>query len=318
VAGWRTVYRIIASLPTHSKNLTFPHAIWYIDALVTGRIDDVLPYHLNFLSIMIVLSHHHSDKQLVDQLAVRLATAFGEGTVYYDSWSLQPGNGIGERMPEALAKCTHFFYLVTPNASKGGLLSLEWQNAILRANKQCKIVAIRADAAELPPTMTQSLSSDMHTVGGDAALAQIADVVRGAASLRKANQQFNNLCFSAVGNGNKVVVTIKAQYFLEPVGSFMLMIENASDEFTVTPLDEEHFNATFSEGIELDNGYKTNAILHAVFRGITPAMPVRVMFTPTGDKPIVLGGVLHRKSFERWDGVPLEEEAPSFRPKSAY
>ncbi len=50
----------------------------------------------------IFLSHTHADKALVEPIAERLAQAFGRDTVFYDSWSIQPGDGIVDKMNEAL------------------------------------------------------------------------------------------------------------------------------------------------------------------------------------------------------------------------
>ena len=47
---------------------------------------------------MIFLSHNHKDKVLVEQVAVRLKDIFGQDKVFYDSWSIQPGDGIIDKM----------------------------------------------------------------------------------------------------------------------------------------------------------------------------------------------------------------------------
>lgn len=47
---------------------------------------------------MIFLSHNHNDKILVEQIAIRLKDTFGQEQVFYDSWSIQPGDGIIDRL----------------------------------------------------------------------------------------------------------------------------------------------------------------------------------------------------------------------------
>lgn len=84
---------------------------------------------------MIFISHNHADKPFVEHIAVKLAGAFGQDNVFYDSWSIQPGDGIIDRMSEALGKCTHFFFFVTANSLKSKMVSLEWQNAVLLSTK---------------------------------------------------------------------------------------------------------------------------------------------------------------------------------------
>jgi hypothetical protein len=269
--------------------------------------------------IMIFISHTHADKPLVEHIAVRLAAAFGQNNVFYDSWSIQPGDGIIDRMSDALGKCTHFFFFVSANSLKSRMVSLEWQNALLKATKgQCKLVPIRCDASEMPPIMMQSLYIDLYTAGADAAVAQIADVVNGVSSFKGPNQPFSNVAFTVAGSPTEIVVTVKAKHFLEPIGSVLVLIGNSQEEFTAKPIDEDPFKAGFNPSVQLNNGQAVNGFLVTVFRGITPSMPLRIQLTSTAAKPLDFRGVLHQKAHDRWEGVPVESEMPSFRIKGTY
>lgn len=256
---------------------------------------------------MIFLSHNHADKPLVEQIALRLAAAFGQSQVFYDSWSIQPGEGIIDRMSEALGQCTHFFFFVSANSLKSRMVSLEWQNALLKATcGQCRLVAVRCDGSELPPIMAQSLYIDLYTVGLEAAIAQIADVVRGESVYRPPIQQFNNLCFAVTGDDKNLTLDIKAKFYLEPIGSFVVLIDNAAAEFELKPINEDPYRGGFNENVKLDGGIITNGFLVSVFRGITPPMPVRVHIKATSNVPLRLRGVLHQKSHDRWESVQPE------------
>lgn len=262
---------------------------------------------------MIFLSHNHADKPLVEQIALRLAAAFGQSQVFYDSWSIQPGEGIIDRMSEALGQCTHFFFFVSANSLKSRMVSLEWQNALLKATRgQCRLVAVRCDGSELPPIMAQSLYIDLYSVGLEAAVAQIADVVRGESVYRPPTQQFSNLCFTVAGNDKDLTLEIKARFYLEPIGSFVVLIDNAAAEFELKPINEDPYRGGFNENVKLDNGITTNGFLVSVFRGVTPPMPVRVHIKATGNAPLRLRGVLHQKSHERWEAVPPDANALRF------
>jgi len=268
---------------------------------------------------MIFISHTHADKPLVEHIAVRLAAAFGQSNVFYDSWAIQPGDGIIDRMSDALGKCTHFFFFVSENSLKSRMVSLEWQNALLKATKgQCKLVPVRCDGSEMPPIMMQSLYIDLYSVGVDAAVAQIADVVNGVSSFKGANQPFSNLVFAVAGSPTELVVTVKAKHFLEPIGSVLILIGNSQEEFTVKPIGEDPYKGGFNPSVQLNNGQTANGFLVTIFRGITPSMPLRVQLTSAAGKPLAFLGVLHQKAHDRWEGVPAEPEPPSFRIKSAY
>ena len=49
---------------------------------------------------MIFISHNYKDKAIVESIAMRLSSIFGQEKVFYDSWSIQPGDGIIDKMNE--------------------------------------------------------------------------------------------------------------------------------------------------------------------------------------------------------------------------
>ena len=60
---------------------------------------------------MIFLSHNYKDKPVVEQVALRLKSIYGIDKVFYDSWSIQPGDGIIDKMNEGLSNCKFFLFL---------------------------------------------------------------------------------------------------------------------------------------------------------------------------------------------------------------
>ena len=268
---------------------------------------------------MIFISHNHADKPLVEHIAVKMAAAFGQENVFYDSWSIQPGDGIIDRMSDALGKCTHFFFYVTENSLKSKMVSLEWQNALLRStNGHCKLVPVRCDQSAMPPIMTQSLYIDLYSVGLEAAVAQMADVVNSVNSFKGTAQPFSNLSCEVSGSPTNPVVTVKAKHYLEPIGSVVVLVRNAKEEFTAKPINEDPYKGGFNGDIQLSNGTKVNGFLITVFRGITPAMPIRIQLESKNDKPVIVVGVIHQKAHDRWDNIPVETPSVSFAVKSAY
>ena len=61
---------------------------------------------------MIFLSHTYADKPIVEPIALKLREMFGEESVFYDAWSIQPGDGIIDKMNEGLSDFRFFFYFV--------------------------------------------------------------------------------------------------------------------------------------------------------------------------------------------------------------
>ena len=65
---------------------------------------------------MIFISHTAKDKAIVEPIALRLAQVYGQNNVFYDSWSIQPGDGIIDKMNEGLTNCKFFFFFVSKNS----------------------------------------------------------------------------------------------------------------------------------------------------------------------------------------------------------
>jgi len=76
---------------------------------------------------MIFISYTYADKPLVEPIATKLASVFGKENVFYDSWSIQPGDGIINEMNDALSKCKFFFFFVSKKSLDSKLVKLEWQ-----------------------------------------------------------------------------------------------------------------------------------------------------------------------------------------------
>lgn len=58
---------------------------------------------------MIFLSHNHRDKRFVSVIAEKLADVYGRDNVFYDSWSIQPGEGIIDKMNLGMENVSFFF-----------------------------------------------------------------------------------------------------------------------------------------------------------------------------------------------------------------
>ena len=78
---------------------------------------------------MIFLSHNHRDKRFVSVIAEKLADVYGRDNVFYDSWSIQPGEGIIDKMNLGMENVSFFFFFVTENSLASNMVKMEWQNA---------------------------------------------------------------------------------------------------------------------------------------------------------------------------------------------
>ena len=83
----------------------------------------------------VILSHNHNHKPLVEAIALRLAAICGQDQVFYDSWSIRPGDGIIDQMNKGLEAFELVFFFVSANSLASGMAKLAWQNAIHSAPK---------------------------------------------------------------------------------------------------------------------------------------------------------------------------------------
>lgn len=260
------------------------------------------------MSHSIFLSHTHSDKPLVEPVAVKLAEIFGQDQVFYDSWSIQPGDGIIEKMNKGLEVPDFVFFFVSANSLNSGMVKLEWQNALYAASKgKTRIVPVRVDGTEMPSVLRQTLYVDMHTIGLEAAVSQIVSVAQGQASFTRQHDGFSNLSFKRTEEvDNSLQVVISASHLMEPNPNFALVVTNSEDEVNWRMTNSQPFIGGFSEeAATLPSGRKANVISMKPMSGsITPAHPLRITLRRNKNVKINLVDVLHEKAEGNWVPVP--------------
>ena len=122
----------------------------------------------------IFLSHNHKDKAIVEPIAVVLKNKYGEDSVFYDSWSIKPGDGIIDKMNNGLEKCDFFFFFISNNSIHSEMVKLEWQNALVKAaKKELRFIPVRVDNCSMPDILLQILNIDLNKVGFDFGVRQI-------------------------------------------------------------------------------------------------------------------------------------------------
>ena len=256
---------------------------------------------------MIFLSHNWKDKTVVEQVALRLRNIFGQNNVFYDSWSIQPGDGIIDKMNEGLSNCKFFFFFVSANSLASNMVKMEWQNAIFKAAQNAiKFIPIRMDNSTMPVLLTQSLYIDLYSQGLDVAVRQIIDVIRGNNTFRIPTSQFHNLTAEKQRIGDKLRITCRALHFLEPISSFAFCTLNDIDGITVKVLNETMRIGCDQKDVPLNSGIKVNTFVRGVEHGTTPDMPFVVEFDISNNPDFDIMMVMHKISHERFDAIPLK------------
>lgn len=256
---------------------------------------------------MIFLSHNSKDKPLIEQLALRLAAIFGKDHIFYDAWSIQPGDGIVDKMNEGLAECEFFFFFVSENSLTSQMVKLEWQSALMKSSGgKCRFIPVRISDCGLPAILKSTLYIDLYSTGLDGCVGQMVNVIQGGNTFTPSHQGFSNLRFHIVElTPKKVVIDIIATQFLEPIANFLVLHNNTENEINVNLPQEGMSRTGFNPGIQLNDGQRFNAhFIAPLGRGITPPMPLRIAIEATGANAIQFKGIMHQKAPELFEPVP--------------
>lgn len=255
---------------------------------------------------MIFLSHNHRDKAIVEQIALRLRSIFGVDNVFYDSWSIQPGDGIIDKMNTALSNCKIFLFFVSNHSLSSNMVKLEWQNALLKAtNGDVRIIPVKLDDCLMPAVLLQTLYIDLFSSGIEVAVRQIIDVAEGRNIFLPNSGVFSNLNAEIKFEGSKCIVTIRANHFMEPISRFLILVENPENELQFKVLNVDMFAGGFNKNVMLDDGRITNAQLVAIERATVPNFPFIVEIIPKTGSTVKIRGIMHQKSSEKFSSIPL-------------
>lgn len=259
---------------------------------------------------MIFLSHTYKDKPIIDPIAQTFAKVFGTENVFYDSWSIQPGDGIIDRMSDGLSKCTHFFFFVSKNSLESKMVQLEWQNALMNSsnNKGIKFIPVKLDDCLMPMILLQTLYIDVFGKGLEMAMRQMIDVVQGRNTYvpDPGLQTYENIRGYVEGNNeNDVTIIIKAESYAEPISRFLVLLDDGEGDIEYSCPTDNMYTNSFNENVQLNNGVMTNAIYIAVSRSTTPGFPVKVNIKNKNGVPLKLKGLMRADTEENFRIIPM-------------
>lgn len=260
----------------------------------------------------IFLSHSHTDKPVIEPIAMGLRDVFGQESVFYDSWSIQPGDGIIEKMNEGLATPDFVFFFVSVASLQSKMVEVEWQNALFASTKgKVKIVPVRVDGAAMPPVLMQKVWIDLFSQGPDAAIQQIVGLVQGMNTFVPQHQGFSNLTYFLQSTGpDAASLHVKASHLMEPSARFAVIADNDEDDMFVA-LREGMYTAEFrKEFLKSPNGQTLNGFIVGRMIGpLTPQHPLTVDIgrINSNSKPIRLFDLLHEQKQNAWVTVPQRQ-----------
>lgn len=259
----------------------------------------------------IFLSHKNEDKPVVEPVALRLREIFGEEAVFYDAWSIQPGDGIIEKMNQGLQAPEFVFFFVSSRSLESGLVKVEWQNALLKASKgETRLVPVRIDNTAMPEVLRQNLYIDVYSVGIEVGLNQIVNVVQGNSTFTAQHLGFSNLTFSATAAPDKsLLIIVSASHLMEPNPNLVLLLDNSQDEVKI----DLNNGAPMLQGFHVKPFPTINANGFAVAPmggAITPERPMRIKLSlEKSEAELKLVGLVHGWS-DPFRTVPQKQAGP--------
>jgi len=263
---------------------------------------------------VIFLSHNFKDKEIVEPIAVRLKRAYGVSNVFYDSWSISPGDNIIGKMNTGLDNAEYFFYFISENSLKSKMVDLEWQSALFKMSKDnIKFIPVKIDKSIPPTILLSTLYIDMYSNGFEVALRQIFDVINDT-NTKEDMSTFSNLKVSFYdGEDNNYVFQLEAKYFYEPNTRFILCYSNLNEEIEFKILTDSVNVGNEINNWELNNGLKVNGRYFSLFRGVEPKFPIRISLKHKNNlkiNDVLLMWAVKENQFEQ---IPISYERRSIR-----
>ena len=236
---------------------------------------------------MIFISHNKNDKPIVEPIAIRLSQIFGQDKVFYDSWSMQPGDSLIDKMDEGLHNCKFFFFFISINSLTSQMVKMEWQNALVKESKESiRFIPIRIDNSIIPDILLQKIYLDFFMDGSEITLRKMIDIINGQNTFRPQASINSNLVAIQYKRGNEIFIECHAQYFLEPVPDFLFLTVNTINEIAYTVPDASMFTGDFISGFKLNDGSVWNACYIKFEDNILPKFHQIAKFSPKTNAPI--------------------------------
>ncbi|WP_215148907.1 toll/interleukin-1 receptor domain-containing protein [Exiguobacterium sp. s91] len=228
---------------------------------------------------MIFISHQHNDKEIVSPIAYALEQSFGEENVFYDDWSIKPGENIIERMNEGLEQARYFFFFITENSLRSQMVSLEWTSAIKARSENMKFIPIRAENVNVPFVISALNYLDMSTNGIDVTLQQIREIVNPDIVKHARNvPTFNNVSgYVYQENYDSFHYVIRAKRFFEPSGS-LVACTTLTEEQAIFSADVNTYGYGYHPNSMTVSGQVMNAFVVDLQGGLKAGFNINLSF----------------------------------------
>lgn len=261
---------------------------------------------------MIFISHNHNDKNFIGPMAEALKDKYGQDNVFFDTWSIRPGENIVERMDTGIENCKVFFFFITENSLSSKMVSSEWTSALMQKakNPDLKFIPIRAENINIPTIISSLSYLDLVNNGLDVTLTQMIEII---------DEEYPNTIFPIFENIKAFVILkenlinyyIYADKFFEPSSSFVITTTTDSKNIEIKLPNQAMFEkGNLQNGVFID-GINHNAVMIKTEGGIKKGFIIEVEIE-IKDENIwksqkIEIGLYHQKYSDKFEYIPYKE-----------
>lgn len=257
----------------------------------------------------IFISYNHKDKALIDTIARRLEIEFGRNNIFYDAWSMQPGDSIIGCMDLGLSDFTTFFLFVSPNSLESNMVKLEWQTALNRAtNNNLKFISVRIAECSMPTILTDKLYIDLYGEGIDSAIGKMHSVIKNENAYTPLEDVQNVQAYVTQIGSYEADITVEATIFAAPNPIIAIGLTAKKEMFKITQ-ETEPVVIPGQDVITVSDGTEYNAIRFGLYRSLVPGQPFNVkLCLDKAITPFTLGVFVVQE--KRDDGIYVYKNIP--------
>lgn len=259
----------------------------------------------------IFISYNHTDATIVDMISRRLELEFGKNNIFYDAWSIQPGDSIIGKMNEGLESFSVFFFFLSPNSLASKMVSLEWQTALNRAvNKDLKFVAVRIADCNPPAIISDKLYIDLYGEGMDSAVDKMKSVVKSESTYKPMDDVQNLVVKATIKDAKTISFTIEATMYAEINPTFAFACSNKFDEFSACFTISDGIALIGKDVLSFEDGTELNAQTVQLQRPVKPGFPFVFEVSTTDVKCLkcVSVHILVDASKRMYKSIPISQE----------
>lgn len=261
---------------------------------------------------MIFISHQHKDKEFVGDIAQTLSDVFGEDKVFYDDWSIKPGENILNKMNTGLENCKYFFFFVTHNSLDSEMVNLEWTSTLMeKADRHIEFIPIRVDDVDLPQVLRPIKYLDLYSDGIDTIKTQIIEIIQGKVKNERYPTYQNLEAYVLRKSEDELKFYITVKRFFEPNAKFALITSLNDTEAEFKPSSGGVFRQSFNLKAAEMGDEKVNVFILDIPEGVKKGFKTEVSFIKkvSIDVDIALFHVKSESKFERMHTILINSES---------